>query len=86
MSGADCFTTHVKIHPGKRPLVAGDDDNLVGKWWIRRGTKKDGGGGVGKMDELMHLLCVKSSTTCHINISAFTDAATGDDIEGKIWQ
>lgn len=38
-----------------------------------------------KMDVLMHLLCVKSSTTCHINISAFTDAATGDDIEGKIW-
>lgn len=34
MSGTDCITTDVKIHLGKRPLVAGDDDSRLseGDW------------------------------------------------------
>lgn len=30
MSGADCITTDVKTHLGKRPLVAGDDYSQLG--------------------------------------------------------
>lgn len=39
-------------------------------------ARKGGGGQFhpSKMDVLMHLLCVKSSTMCHINISVFMDA------------
>ena len=63
--GADCITADVKIHLGKRPLVAGDDDSK------ERGVEQFH---PSKMDVLMHLLCVKSSTMCHINISVFMDA------------
>ncbi len=95
MSGADCITTDVKIHLGKRPLVAGDDGSRLGKRRGREGERErereretERGEGVGevgyshpsKMDVLMHLLHVKSSTTCHINISVFMD-----DIGGERW-
>lgn len=36
-----------------------------------------------KMDVLMHLLHVKSSTTCHINISVFMDADAGMILEER---
>lgn len=85
MSGADCITTGVKIHLGKRPLVAGDDDSRLGK---RREREGEGVGEVeyfhpSKIDVLMHLLHVKSSTTCHINASVFVDADVGMILEER---
>lgn len=81
MSGADCITTDVKIHLGKRPLVAGDDDSRLGKRGERGGVGAMGYFHPSKMDVLMHLLHVKSSTTCHINISVFMDV--GRILEGR---
>ena len=34
-----------------------------------------------KMDVLMHLLCVKSSTMCHINVSVFMVAEEREEEE-----